>query len=239
VWVVLAGLLVLVAVATVWGFVGRVQTTIGSQGVVVRGGGLVRVQAPVTGQIVTLRAAMGRHVGVGDVLAEVLTPDGARVPVVAHDAGTVVSLSAQSFAVVDRGALLAAIEPSGGTTDVVVFVPLRQRPELRVGQDVRVHINDVLASELGYVRGRVASIGAYPVGPGAIEQLVGTNALTSVLLGKQPMIEVQVALRTDRHTRSGFAWSSRAGGNLPVDGGQLVDGDIVVQRQSLVRMLFP
>ncbi len=74
-WLALTGCAVLLAVALVWGFLGRVPTKVEASGILLYGGGLADVVALGQGQISALEVEVGDVVSSGEVIAEVAQPD--------------------------------------------------------------------------------------------------------------------------------------------------------------------
>ncbi|MEP6779200.1 MAG: NHLP bacteriocin system secretion protein [Gemmatimonadaceae bacterium] len=74
-WVALAGLAALVVGALTWGILGRVPQIVTGQGIMVREGGLFRIQASGTGQIESVTATPGTAVRKGQTVAVLAQPE--------------------------------------------------------------------------------------------------------------------------------------------------------------------
>ena len=70
-------------------------------------------------------------------------------------------------------------------------------------------------------------------------RLLGNEALVTRLMEQGPPIQVNVALRRDPATPTGYRWSSSRGPNLKISSGTLATGDIVIQRDRPVHLIVP
>ncbi len=73
-WVGLAGVVLALALALVWGCFGSVSTKAAGKGVIVRSGGVQNVATLGAGQVAEVRAVLGAHLHVGDIVATVAQP---------------------------------------------------------------------------------------------------------------------------------------------------------------------
>jgi multidrug efflux pump subunit AcrA (membrane-fusion protein) len=239
VWLVLSGLLILVAVAVVWAFVGTVTQTVSAPGVIRRGTGAQTVQAPAAGTVVALNATLGRAVVAGAPLATIRLATGGATVVSAPVSGMVAAVATAPDAVVAVADPLVVVEPTAGALTAVVVVPVKDRSEIFVGDEVRVALTGIVDQELGYVHGRVASIDSYPASSAELVHTFGGQTFAAELTHSQAVYLVRVALLTDSATKSGLRWSSRSGATVTVPPGQLVDASIIVDEESLVEQVFP
>ncbi|MEP6831776.1 MAG: NHLP bacteriocin system secretion protein [Gemmatimonas sp.] len=74
-WVAMAGLSALVVAALVWGVLGRIPQMVTGQGIMLREGGVFRIQASGTGQIESVAATPGTSVRKGEVIAVLAQPE--------------------------------------------------------------------------------------------------------------------------------------------------------------------
>jgi HlyD family secretion protein len=73
-WFALIGLIALVGVAVLWGFVGEVATRVAGQGALIRSGGVQSVIPTIAGRILEVRVQAGQHVNSGQVVATIAQP---------------------------------------------------------------------------------------------------------------------------------------------------------------------
>jgi multidrug efflux pump subunit AcrA (membrane-fusion protein) len=238
VWLVLSGLLILVALAVVWAFVGTISQTVSAPGVIRRGIGAQTVQAPAAGTVATLTATPGGTVTAGAPLATIRRPDGGHTVVSAPVDGMVAAVATAPDAVVAVGDPLLVVEPAAGALTAVVVVPVNDRSEIFVGDEVRVAMTGIVDKERGYVHGRVASIDSYPASSQELVHVFGGQSFATDLTHGRAVYLVRVGLETDPATTSGLHWSSRSGDTVTVPPGQLVDASIIVDEESLIEQVF-
>jgi multidrug efflux pump subunit AcrA (membrane-fusion protein) len=235
-WMVLGALLVLVGLAVAFGFFAHVRQTVPARGVVQRGGGLSLVQAPAGGRI-AVEAAVGDRVAAGDPLARIAGADGRRAVVRASIDGRVVDAVTAGAGGVAMGERLFALEPTRGQLTTSLAVPDDRRSELYVGAPVQVRPDSVGGSELGYIRGVVASIDPYPASDLELARVYGSQRIVDSVAGSSAVYLVRVSLRSNRS--GGLDWSSQTGSGTSVATGQLTDASIIVSDQSVVDEVFP
>jgi multidrug efflux pump subunit AcrA (membrane-fusion protein) len=239
VWLVLSGLLLLVALAVVWAFVGTVTQTVSAPGVIRRGPGAQTVQAPAAGTVVALNATLGGTVVAGEPLATIRRAEGGLTVVSAPVAGVIAAVATAPDAVVAVADPLAVVQPTAGALTATVVVPVDDRSEIFVGDEVRVAMTGIVDKELGYVHGRIATIDSYPASNQELVRIFGGQTFATELTHARAVYLVRVELLTDPTTKSGLRWSSRSGASVTVPAGQLVDASIIVSDQSLIQQVFP
>lgn len=74
-WVALAGILLLIAVGVMWGVLDRIPTTVMSQGIILRAGGVLPIVSRGSGMIANLSTRIGQHVHANQVIATIAQPD--------------------------------------------------------------------------------------------------------------------------------------------------------------------
>src|SRR5438067_1682615 len=73
-WVALVTICAIVVLAAVWSIVGQVPTAITGRGLMVDEEGVLRVTAPLAGEVAEMRVRAGQVVREGDVVATIRTP---------------------------------------------------------------------------------------------------------------------------------------------------------------------
>jgi multidrug efflux pump subunit AcrA (membrane-fusion protein) len=110
-WIALAGIAVLLAVAVVWAFVARVPTTVEGPGFLLRQGG-IHVGAPrAAGVVVDVPHTAGDRVAAGELLGHVRSAGGRVEAVRSPYAGDLIEVSADRGDYIAAGRPLALIDP--------------------------------------------------------------------------------------------------------------------------------
>lgn len=158
----------------------------------------------------------------------------------AQNPGRVVEVSAEPGELVAAGApLLRTVDDAGRGLTALLYVPPGEGKKVRPGMAVQVVPSTVRREREGYVLAEVVSVSEVPATREAIQGALKNAALVDTLMGKGPPFEVRVRLRTDPRTVSGFAWSTELGGARTVEGGTVIDGQVVVDRVRLIGLVFP
>ena len=231
-WLALAGLSVLVLAGLLWGILGSVPVTVTGQGMLVRGGGMLSVEAPAVGRVATVLVRSGAAVTAGQVVATLVTDSagGAPIDVKSTAAGRVLAVDTGSGALVSRGAPLLTLEPAAGTLAMVLYVPLSDQTKIQPGMAVQVLPSGFGADQYGFLRGTVRSVGAFPATQAELTQTLGTAELARTFAAAGAPIQVDVALATAA-TPSSYAWSLGAGPTTALHGGTLAGATIVLSRE--------
>ncbi|HEY2390035.1 MAG TPA: NHLP bacteriocin system secretion protein [Candidatus Angelobacter sp.] len=73
-WIGLVGIFLLLVTAVIWGFWGRIPTTAGGEGVIVRSGGVINVVTRGGGLVLNLNAQVGERIRADQVIATIAQP---------------------------------------------------------------------------------------------------------------------------------------------------------------------
>ncbi len=164
---------------------------------------------------------------------------GATARIVSSHAGRVLELLVDRGDVVSPGTAILNLEVISEDLMAVLFVPATAGKRVQPGMAVRISPSTVKREEFGSIQGRVTWAAEYPSTARGMVRLLGNEALAQKLMAEGPPIQVNVALRRDSSTPSGFRWSSSTGPNLKVSSGTLATGDIVVREESPINLVIP
>jgi HlyD family secretion protein len=130
-------------------------------------------------------------------------------------------------------------ELPGSTLTGTIYLPAREGKKVRPGLAVQVTPATVERARFGGIIGRVASVSPFPVTrQGAATSAGSPEALASLAPG-EPLIEVQVTLRTNPATVSGFAWSSSAGPPVRLSPGTPATARITLEEIPPIWFVLP
>ncbi len=159
--------------------------------------------------------------------------------VVSTVGGRVVELKRAAGDRVHNGEVLAVVEPVSSTLEPVVFVDSAVGKRIKPGMEAEISPSTVKREEYGFMRGKVRSVGDYPVTPEAVAAIVPNSALVQEFLGPSSKLELRAALIPDPATRSEYKWSSSSGPPFKVDAGTRVIVSIVVERRAPISYVLP
>lgn len=155
--------------------------------------------------------------------------------------GRVVQLRTDVFAFVDQGDTLLTMELAGDQIkdlEAVIYLPVALGQRVYTGMPVEIVPSSVRKEEYGFMTGRVVSVSESPVTADQMARVVGNEQLVPLLSGGAAPIEVRADLTMDRHTVSGFHWSSSNGPAVKIPPGTLCNAAVVIGERSPISLLF-
>lgn len=161
------------------------------------------------------------------------------VAVVSPGDGRVLELMADRGDVVQVGDPVLSFEMAGEELVAVLFVPAADGKKIRPGMRARVVPATVKREEYGYMEGEVTWVADYPSTSRGILRLLANESLVTRLMDEGPPIQVNVTLRRDPATPTGFAWTSSRGPDLEITSGSLAAGQVIVRRDRPIEWLVP
>lgn len=216
-WVALAAVGLVLITALLWGIFGTIPTTVETQGVLLRRGGVATVTAPIAGAVMDVSVMSGDGVADGQELLR-LAPnapcaDAVEVPVRSPFAVRVLQRSIREGQTVKEGDPLLVLEPLGEPLRAQLFVPVAEGYSVQPGMAVRVWPASANRSESGYLIGKVRTATKFPITQPEMARVLQSEDLAHQLSGSGPYLQAFVELATDPRTASGYAWSSARGGD--------------------------
>ncbi|HVT18282.1 MAG TPA: NHLP bacteriocin system secretion protein [Thermoanaerobaculia bacterium] len=164
---------------------------------------------------------------------------GENVNIVSPYSGRVLEVLADRGSVVSPGTPILTVEVLSEDLMAVLFVPASAGKRVQPGMKVRVAPSTVKREEYGAILGRVTWVAEFPSSARGMTRLLGNEALVAKLMEQGPPIQVNVSLRRDPRTPTGYRWSSSRGPNLKISSGTLASGDIVVKRDRPIQLVVP
>lgn len=159
--------------------------------------------------------------------------------VLATESGRVLELVAGRGDLVSPGTPVLSLEVESEELMAVLFIPASSGKQVAPGMRARVSPSNVKREEYGFILGEVVRVSEFPAtGPGMM-RLLSNQALVTRLMEQGPPIQVNVTLRRDPSTPSGFAWSSSTGPDLQISSGTLAQGSVIVREDRPVHLVIP
>ena len=112
---------------------------------------------------------------------------------------------------------------------------------IKPGMEVQISPSTVRKEEYGYMLGDVKEVSKFSASRQGMLRVLVNEELVSEFLGITGAgpIAVQVVLRRNPDTVSGFQWSSGRGPEVEINAGTLCDGLITVRKQRPIALLIP
>ena len=154
-------------------------------------------------------------------------------------AGSVDEIQLHVGSLVARGQSVLTIETLGRGLGFVLFVPLREGDKLSVGQAVRIAPNWTVREEEGTMLGDVREVSKFPITPQGLQTLLHNEELVRDFSRVGPVFMAHVALTRDPASKSGYAWTSSKGADVPVESGNFAQGEVLVKTQRPISLAIP
>lgn len=166
---------------------------------------------------------------------------GARHQVQSLFTGQVISIEVTTGQVIGTGTTVAAIErstPGSGQPVAMLFASPGQAAGITPGQSVELSVASAPPASFGLLRGQVVSISPFPLTSAEVTALSGGIIPAGTLTAGAGRLLVTVSLRTDRHTASGYAWTTAAGPPQALPSIVPATGTIALGEQAPITVLF-
>jgi multidrug efflux pump subunit AcrA (membrane-fusion protein) len=233
-WLALIALCGLIVAALIWGILGSVPTSVMGEGILITGGVVNRIVAPVAGEVSEISVAVGDTLAEGQKVAQV-----AGVPVTSPYSGRVLQMLAGKGSYVSVGDLIFTLEPASSTMQVVVYVPLTEAKRIKPGMKAQISPSTVKREEYGFMPGTVRTVAEFPSTAQSIGATLVNDELVKTFTQMSAPVEIRIDLQPDPNTTSGYRWSSPSGPPLKLSNGTLLSASIVVEEQRPITLILP
>lgn len=238
-WIALGAVGVLLVVALVWAFFGRIEQSVQAECVVIPRGGTYKVVSPTAGTVYDVLVERGDHLDAGAAVAVIETPDGARENVVAPFSGNVVELLTTFGNFVSTGDDVLDFESDEEELGVLMYVPPNVGAQLHPGMSARISPASARREQFGFLVGDVSEIARYPSTRAGMQALLNNDTLTDKLFAGADGTPVEVWV-TPQHasTPTGLRWSS-SNGPPSLRAGTLCTADVVLAQRHPIDLVRP
>jgi HlyD family secretion protein len=172
-------------------------------------------------------------------LKRVLTRVGAQTAIASTVAGRVFEIRKNVGDTVGENDVIATLEDTTGTVQVIAFVNAEVSKRIAVGMPTEVSPTDVKREEYGFMLAKVSERGDFAASDSYVMSRMRNEAIVKRLTGNGTVVEVRAMLRPKDTTPSGFEWSTSDGPPFKIGGGTLVSVDIVVERKAPITLVMP
>jgi multidrug efflux pump subunit AcrA (membrane-fusion protein) len=238
-WLALGGLGLLLLFGLCWSIFGTIATTVEAQGMLVRRGGVRRVDAPAAGTVRRYLIAVGQTVRKGQKLAEFATDSPLAKEVLSPCDGRVLEVRTDEGGRAEKGEPLLLLDPEDQPLRALLYVPVAEGYQIEPGMQVLVAAAPARKSEFGYLVGEVAVAARFPTSLAEMARHLGSEDLARQLAAAGPCLEVVVDLHADPETPSGYRWSSAQGWPHPLHSGTPCQASVTVGRQRPLALALP
>jgi HlyD family secretion protein len=155
--------------------------------------------------------------------------------------GRVLELTAVEGSVVNFGQRLLQLDTRRDNDEIMALAYFEDKigKYLQVGIPVRVSPLTLDQKRYGSIRGEIYSVSDYPVTPEAVINAVGNQEVAAKLTQGGFQIEAFVKLKSDPHSPSGYAWTSRQGPEVEITAGTTADVWVSYEERSPISFVMP
>ncbi len=156
-----------------------------------------------------------------------------------QDGNFVEAIAMNSDAIKDGQPILSIEVPQGTLKAIVYLPPGSIRKLVQPGMTAQISPATSKKERYGYLLGKVLTVSQYPATETGMMSVFNNAALVHDLSSGGQPLAVMVELIPDPKTRSGYAWSSKAGAGVEVSSGTLCSGSFVVENKRPISLLIP
>ena len=161
------------------------------------------------------------------------------IRVVSTHSGTVLELMVDTGHLVAPGSLVLNMEADSEELMAVIFVPASLGKQVEVGMRANISPSNVQREEHGFLLGEVTHVAEFPSTTQGLMRLLANSDLASNLMEEEPPIRVDVELKRDPETPTGYSWSSRRGPEQRISSGTVSQGSVIVRRDRPISLIIP
>ncbi|MEM1202143.1 MAG: NHLP bacteriocin system secretion protein [Acidobacteriota bacterium] len=161
------------------------------------------------------------------------------VRVEATEDGRVIELVTGRGDVVAPGTPILTMEVLSEELIAVVFVPAGEGKQVSAGMEARITPSTVRPEEYGFILGEVTWVSEFPATAQGMQRLLANQELVTSLMEQGSPIQVDLRLKEDAATPTGFRWSSSTGPDLEISSGTLATGGIILRRDRPLSLVIP
>lgn len=239
-WLALLSLALVVAAGLTWSVFGRLPTRVMGRGVLIRTGGIVDLQSPALGRLITINVQAGDLVKKGDVIGVVAWSDKSD-QVICERPGRIIEITTKVGQMVERGDRLGSIETEDQPIRLagLVYFPVTDGGKIKPKMEIQLAPDTVKREQYGGILGTVSSVSTLPATKERAAALIGNAEDVERLLGEGPKLEVVAELKPDSSTSSGYQWSSSTGPQFKITPGTPITAGVTVDKRAPITYIFP
>lgn len=159
--------------------------------------------------------------------------------VISPYSGEVLEVKILPGATVTAGDPVLSMQPDVQDLKVLLYLPTEQAKDVRPGMDAKISPSMVKPEEFGFIQGTVTYVSDFPVTPAELMRNFENEVLVRTLTNGGPVTELDIEMKEDPATPSGYKWSSRRGPPVNISSGTLCTAQIVKRWQKPITLVLP
>ncbi len=161
-------------------------------------------------------------------------------------AGRIIEVKAQVGSLVKRETAVFSVErqgAAGAPLEAIMYVSATDGKKIASGDQVLITLAHAAREEYGALQAKVNSASAYPATPQGLQNTIANSDLVGELARGAAPYELRIGLLPAAPpvpaARNPYRWTSQAGSSLPLSGGALCTGDILVRHERPLSLVLP
>ena len=156
-----------------------------------------------------------------------------------HYTGTILDIFIDEGEFITLGQSILQLEKLDETLQVVLYIPSDKARDIRPNMTALIDPNNVPKERYGHLKGTVSFVSKYPSTKQGMMRLLRNDAIVTNLLRIQSPIKVIIDLTPDKHTKSGYAWTTSQGPESLLHSGSTCSGFVITDTYAPISFIFP
>lgn len=140
---------------------------------------------------------------------------------------------------VAEGQPILSLQTREENLDVLAYIPSQIAKDVRAEMEAQISPSNVKREEYGYLHGKVEFVASYPATEAAIMRNFENDSLVHIVTSGGLVTEIHATIQRDADTKSGFAWSTSKGPDVPITSGTICTVDVVTRRERPILLVLP
>lgn len=193
----------------------------------------LEVLAPVSGEVMEIKAPEGALLQVGTPFMSVMTNTAKRnftsIVMVEGSAGD------------DNIGLLNLVQTNKNTElEFIAYVNATSGKKITRGTELQIEVDYLSRNEYGMVEGTAVSVSELPITAAGIRSKLANKALVDQFTRTGALYEVRVRLKHDPSSKNGLSWTSRRGAEESfINIGSLGSAEFILEKRKPISLLIP
>ena len=244
-WIALITSLVVVFLALLWAFLGRIDTIVSGEGIYIDFTQVRPITIPVKGRVMNVLITIGEPVKKDQIIAILWNEEeGKKIEVRSPENGIVVDIHIESGGIVLIDELIADVQKYEKTHKredlFYCFIDARQGDKVRKGMSAHVFPWSISKNLYGGIVSNVEKISFFPATEEYFNNLRINEVFASNLSANYSLIPLIIKPVQNLKDPLGYVWTSKSGpeeANVPL--GSFVTFQVIIESRPPISYLFP
>lgn len=121
----------------------------------------------------------------------------------------------------------------------LLYINPKDGKKIKPGMFVEISPSTVKREEYGFLKGIVYSVSELPITEEEMMKVLNNPVLVKTLSGDMSPIEVRINLLKDKHSKSGYLWSSSGSLDVTLESGTLCTVGVIIESKHPINFVIP